>query len=302
MSDAAYLCAHMFDICCIGHVTRDTVITPYDTRELPGGTAVYFSHALAHMGRRYNLVTALAPGDLDLLNGLRDARVNLQVLSSTHTVHFENRYGQDPDQRTQRVLEVADAFRAEDVGGVDARVYHLGPLLAGDIPPEVIRLLSEKGQVSLDVQGFLRRVEQRRVVPVDWTDKLELLPYVRYLKASEEEMRVLTGENHPRRGASVLHGWGVEEVIITMGSKGSLIYNGQSCFEVPAFVPHTDRPDATGCGDTYMAGYLLSRVQGASEAEAGAFGAAMATLKIEAGGPFTGTVQQVEALLARHAA
>jgi sugar/nucleoside kinase (ribokinase family) len=56
--------------------------------------------------------------------------------------------------------------------------------------------------------------------------------------------------------------------------------------------------DATGCGDTYMAGYLYQRVRGAAIREAGEFAAAMATLKIEASGPFTGTRAEVLALLA----
>lgn len=292
----------MPDICCIGHVTRDTVITPYQTREVPGGTAIYFSHALAHMGPRYTLVTSLAPEDGGLLSGLLAAGVSTHVLMSEHTVHFENRYGADPDQRTQRVLRLADPFLAKDLEDLDAGIYHLGPLLAGDIPAEVFHLLARKGDISLDVQGFLRRVEQARVVPTDWAAKHELLPLVRYLKASEEEMRVLTGEHHPLRGAKVLHDWGASEVIITMGSKGSLVYNGQNAFEVPAFVPRTDRPETTGCGDTYIAGYLLSRIQGATELEAGAFGAAMATLKIEEGGPFTGSLREVDALLSRHMA
>lgn len=291
----------MLDICCIGHVTRDTVITPFDTRVVPGGTAIYFSHALAHRGERYRLVTALGAHGLSegLLDGLRAAGVPMTILGSRHTVHFENKYGEDTDQRTQRVLEVADPFRLSDLSGIDARVYHLGPLLADDIPGEAIRMLADKGLVSLDVQGYLRRVENQRVVPIDWSSKLEWLPYIHYLKASEEEMFVLTGETNPRRGASMLHGWGATEVIITSGSKGSLIYNGSSYISVPAFVPLTDRPDATGCGDTYMAGYLQQRLKGATEAEAGTFAAAMATLKIEAGGPYTGTMAQVGEVLRR---
>ncbi len=49
--------------------------------------------------------------------------------------------------------------------------------------------------------------------------------------------------------------------------------------------------DATGCGDTYMAGFLYQRIKGASLQEAGEFAAAMATLKIQSSGPFTGTRQ-----------
>jgi sugar/nucleoside kinase (ribokinase family) len=55
--------------------------------------------------------------------------------------------------------------------------------------------------------------------------------------------------------------------------------------------------DATGCGDTYMAGYLYCRAKGLNLQESGEFAAAMATLKIESSGPFTGTEEEVMALL-----
>jgi sugar/nucleoside kinase (ribokinase family) len=39
--------------------------------------------------------------------------------------------------------------------------------------------------------------------------------------------------------------------------------------------------DTTGCGDTYMAGYLYQRIKRATPENAVQFGAALATLKIE---------------------
>lgn len=50
--------------------------------------------------------------------------------------------------------------------------------------------------------------------------------------------------------------------------------------------------DATGCGDTYVTGYLYMRNK-ASYEEAGCFAAAMSTLKLEASGPFNGTEEDV---------
>jgi sugar/nucleoside kinase (ribokinase family) len=44
-----------------------------------------------------------------------------------------------------------------------------------------------------------------------------------------------------------------------------------------------------------MAGYLYQRLKGAGIQQAGEFAAAMATLKIESSGPFTGTQQDVYA-------
>lgn len=283
----------VYDICCIGHITVDKVVTPTTTVVMPGGTSFYFSHAIAYMNLRYLLLTALAETEAGALKVLQEKGIEVKKLPSEHTVHFENVYGLDHDNRTQKVLQEADAFHVNDVDNIEATIFHLGPLLANDMPAELIKSLSTNGKVSLDVQGFLRKLEQQNVVAVDWKTKKDLLPFIHFLKASEEEMNVLTGIQDVRQGAKLLSEWGAKEVIITLGSKGSVIYSEQKFYSIPAYVPGEIK-DATGCGDTYMAGYLSQRVKGVNIQEAGEFAAAMATLKITSAGPFTGTTDDVE--------
>lgn len=284
-------------ICCIGHITVDTVITPQTFVTMPGGTAFYFSMALTHMPVRCLLVTAMAASETPVAERLRKKGIAVQVLPSPSSVHFENRYGDNPDQRSQRVLQVAAPFNAADFSGVEADIYHVGPLLAGDFSVDDFRILSAKGKLSLDVQGFLRRVVDQRVVAADWKEKQDVLPFVHFLKASEEEMEVMTGTGDLERGAKTLAAWGAKEVIITLGSRGSVVYDGDRFYIIPAYKP-SQLLDATGCGDTYMAGYLFQRSLGAGIQEAGEFAAAMATLKIGISGPFAGTLEDVQAVIA----
>jgi len=265
---------------------------------MAGGTAFYFSNAVSRLDLRYKLVTALAAADMPSVYDLQAKGIDVTVLPSAHTVFFENIYPEDQDHRTQRVVRQADPFTAAQLKDIDAGIFHLGPLLAGDIPVEVIRSLAEKGKVSLDAQGYLREVKNQNVLAIDWRDKITALRYVHTLKVNESEMAVLTGQDEVRKGARILADWGVKEVVITLGSMGSVIYAGQTFYTIPAYIPTTSVVDATGCGDTYMAGYLYKRVKGASIQEAGEFAAAMATLKIEGSGPFTGTEADVLALLA----
>lgn len=286
------------DICCIGHITLDKVVTTRSVVHMAGGTAFYFSNALARMDVSYTLVTALAQTEMQAVSELRAKGIEVVALPSAHTVYFENIYGDNPDHRTQRVLQTADPFTPEQLKDVDATIFHLGPLLAGDIPLELIRDLAAKGQVSLDAQGYLRMVENHQVLAVDWPDKEEALQYIRFLKTNESELEVLTGQKDIRKGAKILADWGVKEVIITLGSMGSVIYADEHFYQVPAYIPNTSVVDATGCGDTYMSGYLYQRVKKASIQEAGEFAAAMATLKIESSGPFTGAKEDVLSLLA----
>ena len=286
-----------YDICCVGHITLDKVVTSKSTVYMPGGTSIYFSNALSKMDLSYLLVTALATSEIGSVSDLRSKGITVDVLPSSHTVFFENIYSENQDHRTQRVLQQADPFTASQLAGVKARIYHLGPLLANDITPDLIKSLAVKGRVSLDVQGFLRRVDSYyNVLPVDWDDKIDVLPHIHFLKANEYEMEVLTGSSDVYKASKILSDWGVKEVIITLGSKGSLIYSGGSFYSIPAFYP-TSVEDATGCGDTYMAGYLYQRLKGLPIQEAGEFAAAMATLKIETSGPFSGTSEEVYSLL-----
>lgn len=287
----------MYDICCIGHITLDKVVTTNDTRNMAGGTSFYFSKAIRNMDISYVLVTSLAEKEMNFVEDLRTSGVEVKAFNGTSTVYFENIYSRNLDYRTQRVLQTAEAFSFEQVKHIEASIFHLGPLLADDIPLELIKALSKKGKVSLDVQGYLRKVQNHDVYAIDWKDKKEGLVYVDILKANEAEMEMLVGFKDIRKGAKVLSDWGVKEVVITLGSKGSLIYADSVFYDIPAYVPAIET-DTTGCGDTYMAGYLYQRIRNASIQEAGEFGAAMASLKIESPGPFTGTEADVLRLLA----
>lgn len=282
-----------YELCCVGHITLDKVVTPKNTVYMPGGTSYYFSHAIKHFDDiNYALVTALAESEMQSVEELRAEGVEVAVMPSRHTVYFENIYGENQDNRTQRVLAKADPFSIDYLRQIEAQIFHLGSLLADDFSLEVVRYLSQKGLVSVDSQGYLREVREQNVYAVDWPEKKEVLRYVHFLKANEHEMEVLTGYTDPEQAAKEIYSWGVKEVLLTFGSMGSLIYDGETFHRIPAYLP-TEVVNATGAGDTYMTGYLYQRAKGVSIEEAGCFAAAMTTLKIEGMGPFSGTKADV---------
>jgi sugar/nucleoside kinase (ribokinase family) len=289
-----YYLARMYDICCIGHITSDKVVNTQSVMYMPGGTAYYFSCAVSKLPVKYLLATAVADAELHYVKLLRDNGTEVMVQPSAHTVFFENIYGENQDERTQNVLAIADTFNVEQFAKVDARVFHLGPLLANDITTELIKTLAAKAQVSLDVQGYLRRVENQKVYPADWLEKQEALQYVSIIKADVAELQALAGCDKVKDGVATLVSWGVKEIVITNGSQGSLIWHEGVYYDIPAYAPHAII-DATGCGDTYMAGYLYQRTKGADIETAGNFAAAMAGLKTASAGAFLGTAEDVKA-------
>lgn len=281
------------DLCCIGHITLDKIVTPRLTVHSPGGTAFYFAHAMSSLhADNFLLVTSLGQSEMKAVDDIRALGIDVEVIPSRKSVYFENRYGEDQNHRTQRVLAKADPFSAESIANINARYYHLGTLLADDFPLDIIKSLSKKGIVSVDAQGYLREVRGENVYPVDWSYKLEALRYIDILKVNEHEAEVLTGADDPRRGAEILAQWGVKEVVLTLGSMGSVIVANGRNYEIPAFTP-AEVVDATGCGDTYMAGYLYMRSRGADFEEAGRFAAAMCTIKLQATGPFQASINDI---------
>lgn len=283
----------MHDLCCIGHITLDKIVTPKNTVHMAGGTAFYFSHAIKHFNDiDYTLITALAESEMKEVERLRSEGIDVSVMPSKHSVYFENIYGENQDNRKQRVLAKADPFSIDYLKDAEAKIYHLGSLLADDFSLDVVKYMAGKGLVSADSQGYLREVRDENVYAIDWEEKEEALKYIHFLKANEHEMEVLTGFDDVKSAARRLYEWGVKEVLITLGSLGSVVYDGQTFYRIPAYKPR-EVMDATGCGDTYMTGYLYQRAKGAGIEEAGRFAAAMSTLKIEASGPFSGTKEDV---------
>ena len=288
----------MKDICCIGHITKDKIVTPNRTVYMAGGTSFYFSYAINQLPKdvTFSLVTAMDPTEKEPVEKMLKAGIDVSMNASRNTVFFENIYGENQNERKQRVLAKADPFTIQQLEHVDAKVFHLGSLLADDFPTEVVEYLSSKGRVSIDVQGYLREVRDEKVYPIDWKEKLKVLKHTYYLKVNETEMETITGLKDAHEAAKLIHAWGVTEVIITLGSEGSLVYVDDKFYEIPAYPPH-EVVDATGCGDTYSAGYLYKRLQGATPTEAGKFAAAMCKIKLEHNGPFNRSIDDVEKII-----
>ncbi len=286
----------VFDVCVIGHITKDIVKIKNVEKEMPGGVVYYSSIGLNNLGSNVSIITKVAEKDKDLLNDLIKNNIRIFYKKSQKTTVFENIYPENLDFRVQNVKSVAGPFSAKDISKTSAKIFHPGPLTKKDIPIEILKLLSKRAKISLDVQGFLRKIEKGRVKSVDWEEKDEGLAYVNILKADETEAKILSREDNIEEAAVRLSTYGIDEIIITCGKKGSLIYSKGKFYPIPSF-PVKKLVDTTGCGDTYMAGYIYKRLKSSDIGESGRFAAAMASLKLEKSGPFKGTEKDVQNFL-----
>lgn len=226
------------------------------------------------------------------VDDMRAEGIDVTVVPSRETVFFENIYGADSNNRRQQVLAKADPFTLSSIRDIKADYIVLGSLLADDFPLDVVRYLHDRGTVVLDAQGYLREVRGTSVVACPWSGKDDFLRYIDILKVNEHEAEVLTGEHDLRRAAMMLHEQGVREVLLTLGSYGSMVAADGNLYAIPV-VPERQKVDATGCGDSYVLGYLYRRAQGDSPRDAALFASAVATVNIEAHGPFRATEAEV---------
>lgn len=288
------------DIICIGHITKDRIVTPRMENYMPGGTAFYFSNGIRHLDLQkvgYRLIASLGKEEMSVVEDMRANGIDVDVVPSRQSVFFENIYKENMNERQQRVRAKADPFTINKLEGLlpdqpNDRFIVLGSLMADDFSLDVIKYLASKGTLVVDAQGYLREVRGEEVFAVDWKEKLEALQFIDILKVNEHEAEVLTGEKDYRKACQLLAEWGVKEVLLTLGSLGSMILADGGFYDIPAYKPRKE-VDATGCGDTYVMGYLYKRAQGATIEQAGHFASAIAGKKLEASGPFCGTEKDI---------
>ena len=286
----------MFDVCVIGHVTKELIRINGKEQRLLGGVAYYTGVALSRLGSKTKVITRFSVVHKDIDAVFVKENIDIVNRGSDRTTEFENIYSAGMETRKQKVKSHADPFTISDVFDVKAKIFHIGPLLSRDFSVEFVRSLSRIGKISLDIQGLMRKIKNGMVIQ-ETDGRAEILKYVSILKADEFEAKAIVKEKDISFAAMSIAEYGVEEVIITRGKKGSLVCKNKKIISFPA-IPPKKIVDVTGAGDTYMAGYLFQRLKSENVVKAAEFAVATATMKIGNHGPFIGTEEDVNKFIA----
>ena len=249
----------------MGNLTVDRV---GDAAPRVGGAVFHGARAAARLDADVSVVARCAEADRALcLPPLEALGVPVTWRAGCTTAAFAFHY--EGEQRVMRVEAVGDPWLPADVEGwaapalAGAEWVHAGALLRSDFPAATLAALGRDGRhVLLDGQGLVRRAQIGELI-VDGDVDRSALACLRVLKLDEEEARVLAGGAEP----DDLRRLGVPEVVLTLGSSGSLVVTREAAERVEAR-PVAEGVDPTGAGDAFSLAYVAARADGAGPVEA----------------------------------
>ena len=281
------------DIMIVGQLSLD-INTDFGGREerVIGGAVLCSGFAADASGAK---VAVLAKGNRAVADPVaafasRPGVTVIPVDSATCTSISNVYHTADRERRTCRAISHIEPYRPEDLPtDVQAKIYHVAGLMAGDVSDEMIEQLSLRGEAAVDVQCLLRRDDGEQMAFHDWENKKKYLPMITYLKTDAAEAEILTGLSDRDAAAKLLHAWGAKEVMITHNTE-VILYDGEQMYRAP--LKPRNLTGRTGRGDTTFAGYLAKRLT-CGIGESLRYAAALVSLKMETPGPFAGTEADV---------
>jgi sugar/nucleoside kinase (ribokinase family) len=226
-----------------------------------GGAPFHCSRALRLIGRPARVITKCAEADRALLVGpLVALGMTVCWRPASATAGFALWYR--GEERSMSIDELGEPWSVEEARGWVREALgpsawlHVAPLARSDFPAETLAELARGRRISFDGQGLVR-VPRPGPLALDGDFDPELLQHVSILKLAENEARQLVSLTNSASLAEL----GVPEVVVTLGSGGSLVYANGAVERIPAR-PIRGRIDPTGAGDAFAIAYLAARATG----------------------------------------
>lgn len=221
-----------------------------------GGCPYYGARALRLMGVRGLVVAKCAAPDRTLLLP-HLARLGLPVSWQDSTVTTAFSFAYEGDSRTMTMEAIADPWTPDQVRLPPGYWAHVAPLSRADFPPETLDFLARSHRLSFDGQGLVRPA-RTGPLKLDADYDPALLRSVSILKLAEEEAELIA-EGLDERALGRL---GVPEIVVTLGSRGCVVFADGIAELVRA--RRVASSDPTGAGDAFATAYLAARRRGSA--------------------------------------
>jgi len=253
----------------VGHICRDVAPEGYRL----GGAASYSTLTARNLGFAAGAVTAFDP-EFDLYKPVL-VGVDVRPRLTEATTTFHNVY--DPNgHRRQRLLSVAGKLTQADVPAEwrNAPIVYLCPI-ADEVEADICDAF-EGGVVGATPQGWLREWDaDGHVTPKRWTTADVFLPRLDVLVLSVEDIAPFPDELDRYRAQT-------RRVVLTQGSAGATLYEGNKAKTFPAYPAR--EVDPTGAGDVFAAAFLLRFAETGDPEESVDYANCVASFAVEAVG------------------
>ncbi len=284
-----------FDIVMVGNFAKDKLIIDGVEEIASGGGVYYGSIAIKRLGARVAVVTRLHQDDFPRLEELRSEGVEVFATPAKGTSGIANYYqSSNMETRLCKPIGFGGKYTLSEIPKLITKVIMLSPLFAGEIDLPLLQELAKRAPIGMDIQGFVRVPVENNLIFQPWEDLEEGLKCLTYLKVDKAEAEYLTGLSKLTDCAEKLHSLGPKEIVLTQSS-GVTVYADGKFFTAP-FSPRS-LAGRTGRGDTCFSSYIAKRLTDSAET-ACRWAGVVTTLKQEIPGPWKGSVQDVENILA----
>jgi sugar/nucleoside kinase (ribokinase family) len=288
---AGFTESNISDVAVVGHFSVDSIILPSRPHAfmMLGGSVAYVSLVTKRLEAKASVISKVG-GDFPeaYLWWLREEGVDLTGVvkrESEQTTRFELEYNSDLTERQLRLKGKTSPITLEDLPNLaHAKTLHIAPI-ADEINYELAEHLKKQADtLSFDPQGMLRAFDESGNVhccaPID----RRILGLVNVYKSSLDEVTALTGETDIKPALKAIHSFGVENVIITLGTRGAVLSVAGSTYNIPV-CPGNPVVDPTGAGDVFIGAFLTEYTRAKDSLWCACVGSAAASLVVEGLGP-----------------
>ena len=239
-----------------------------------GGPASTALVTLSRLGIQTSFLGSISddPFGIEILKGLKEEKVDSTLLKITPGYTSQFAFIAITEKSGNRTIlwhrGSVPHLRPDDVDlslFSKARILHLDGLMI-EASQEAARQARSMG-LKVVMDGGTMRDGSR-----------ELASMVDVLIASERFAEPLVGNDvPPEKALEALHQLGPKEVLITLGSRGSIGLSGEEIILQKAFPINT--VDTTGAGDVYHGAYIYGLLQGWDMTESMRFASATSAIK-----------------------
>jgi sugar/nucleoside kinase (ribokinase family) len=275
-----------YDVAVVGHFSLDSLKLPSRVKpvRILGGAVAYVSLITRKLGGSAAVISKVGSDfPPSYMKRLSDEGVDVSgiIAQGEQTTSFELTYNGNLSSRDLKLRKQGPPITLVDLpASISAKAIHIAPI-AAEIPFEVVERLREFTDcLSIDPQGMTRRFDAQGNVTCCAQMDQRVLPLVNVYKSSLDEIEVLTGQTDIHKALKVVHDFGPEIVIATMGAQGSVLsVDGEVC-SVPPCKP-ARVVDPTGAGDVFIGAFLTEFTRNKDHQWSSCVGSAAASLIVE---------------------